>query len=61
MPAPPKAKRVIARDDIIPMPEYAAVRRERRQAIAALKKQRRLEVGPFATFYLVVSVAKVTW
>ena len=33
------------------MSEYAAIRRERRQAIAALKKQRRIEVGPFATFY----------
>jgi Protein of unknown function (DUF3501) len=45
------AKRVLTRDDIMPMADYAAVRRERRQAISALKKQRRIEVGPFATFY----------
>ena len=45
------AKRALTRDDIMPMADYAALRRERRQAIAALKKQRRIEVGPFATFY----------
>lgn len=45
------AKRALTRDDIMPMADYAAVRRERRQAISALKKQRRIEVGPFATFY----------
>jgi hypothetical protein len=45
------AKRALTRDDIMPMSDYAAVRRERRQAISALKKQRRIEVGPFATFY----------
>ncbi len=44
-------KRALTRDDIMPMADYAAVRRERRQAISALKKQRRIEVGPFATFY----------
>lgn len=45
------AKRVLTRDDIMPMAEYAALRRGRRQTISALKKQRRIEVGPFATFY----------
>jgi Protein of unknown function (DUF3501) len=44
-------KRALTRDDIMPMADYAAVRRERRRAISALKKQRRIEVGPFATFY----------
>ncbi len=45
------AKRALTRSDIIPAAEYAATRRERRQAISELKKRRRLEVGPFATFF----------
>lgn len=36
---------------IIPLAEYAGQRAERRKRIAELKKNRRLEVGPFATFY----------
>src|ERR1700722_18750219 len=46
-----KAKRALTRADIIPATEYAATRRERRQSISELKKRRRLEVGPFATFF----------
>ena len=46
-----KAKRALTRADILPAGEYAATRRERRQAITELKKRRRLEVGPFATFF----------
>jgi hypothetical protein len=45
------AKRAVTREDILPIAEYGAMRRERRQAIAELKKRRRIEVGPFATFY----------
>jgi hypothetical protein len=45
------AKRALTREDILPIAEYGAMRRERRQAIAELKKRRRIEVGPFATFY----------
>lgn len=45
------AKREITRDDIIPMEQYAAERKERRQAISALKRHRRVAVGPWATFY----------
>jgi hypothetical protein len=37
--------------DIMPMAEYAKVRAERRRAIAAMKKNRRVAVGPDATFY----------
>ena len=33
------------------MADYAGVRAEKRAAIAALKRQRRLAVGPFATFH----------
>ena len=36
---------------IIPLPQYAGERAERRKRITELKKNRRLEVGPFATFY----------
>ncbi|MBS0527201.1 MAG: DUF3501 family protein [Proteobacteria bacterium] len=36
---------------IIPLAEYAQQRVERRKRIAEIKKSRRLEVGPFATFY----------
>jgi hypothetical protein len=46
-----KTKRVLTRADIIPAAEYAATRRQRRQTISELKKRRRIEVGPFATFF----------
>ncbi|MFI5033023.1 MAG: DUF3501 family protein [Reyranellales bacterium] len=36
---------------IIPLAEYTPQRAERRKRISELKKNRRLEVGPFATFY----------
>jgi hypothetical protein len=36
---------------IVPLPQYAGERAERRKRIAELKNNRRLEVGPFATFY----------
>ena len=44
-------KREITKADILPMPEYTARRREMRAAIVSLKKPRRIEVGPAATFY----------
>jgi hypothetical protein len=45
------ARRQLSRADILPLDEYVKVRRERRREISELKKQRRVEVGPFATFY----------
>jgi hypothetical protein len=36
---------------IVPLPQYAGERADRRKRMAELKKNRRLEVGPFATFY----------
>jgi hypothetical protein len=36
---------------IIPLAEYGPQRAERRKRISEIKKNRRLEVGPFATFY----------
>jgi hypothetical protein len=44
-------KRQLTRDDILPIAEYGAQRRERRAQVTELKKHRRIEVGPFATFY----------
>jgi hypothetical protein len=44
-------KHEITREDILPMEEYARVRSERRRAVTALKRDRRLAVGPYATFY----------
>lgn len=36
---------------IVPLAEYTGQRAERRKRVAEIKKNRRLEVGPFATFY----------
>ena len=36
---------------ILPLNEYAKLRGERRRLISEIKKHRRVEVGPFATFY----------
>jgi hypothetical protein len=47
----PETRRRLTRDDILPIAEYGRTRRERRQTISELKKRRRVEVGPFATFY----------
>ncbi|HTV88650.1 MAG TPA: DUF3501 family protein [Stellaceae bacterium] len=44
-------KRRIARADLLPLDEYVKIRAERRRAVNELKKQRRIAVGPFATFY----------
>jgi len=44
-------KHEISRNDIMDWDEYAAQRMERRKAMTALKKNRRIGVGPDATFY----------
>lgn len=44
-------KTEISRADLLPMAVYEKERKERRQRMAALKANRRVEVGPFATFY----------
>ena len=45
------SKRPLTRADILPPAEYAAIRSDRRKRITEIKRRRRLEVGPFATFY----------
>ena len=44
-------RRALTRADIMDMADYAKVRAVKRAAIAALKRHRRLAVGPFATFH----------
>jgi hypothetical protein len=48
---PVAKKTVISRSDILPPTEYAAKRADLRKAVVALKRKRRIEVGPVATFY----------
>jgi hypothetical protein len=43
--------RKITRADIIPPAEYARIRKEKRTEMVAKKKHRRVEVGPYVTFY----------
>ena len=44
-------KREMTRADIMDMAEYATVRKVRKAEIVALKRTRRMEVGPFAAFH----------
>jgi Protein of unknown function (DUF3501) len=43
--------RQITRADIMPMADYAAIRRDQRARISEKKRSRRIEVGPYSTFY----------
>ncbi|HKX09832.1 MAG TPA: DUF3501 family protein [Stellaceae bacterium] len=45
------AKHALTRPDILPIERYAAERAEHRRRIGELKRNRRVEVGPFVTFY----------
>jgi Protein of unknown function (DUF3501) len=44
-------RRRLTRKDIMSPRDYAAIRSDRRKRITEIKRRRRLEVGPFATFY----------
>ncbi len=44
-------RRPLTRADILPVERYAAERRQHKAKITAIKADRRVEVGPFATFY----------
>ena len=46
-----RAPKRLTRADILPPESYAKIRTERRREINEVKKRRRVEVGPFATFY----------
>ena len=47
----PKDKRKISKEDIMPLDVYTKNRRELRKTIVASKKDRRVALGPYATFY----------
>ena len=47
----PKDKRVISKEDIIPLDIYTSKRKELRKKIVEFKKDRRIPLGPYATFY----------
>ena len=44
-------KHFISRSDILSMVDYGAIRANRRKSTSNLKRDRRVSVGPFATFY----------
>jgi len=44
-------KRQLTRADLLPPADYAAIQSEQRKRITEIKRRRRVEVGPFATFY----------
>lgn len=45
------AKHELTAADIMPMEEYAKQRAELRRRVAAMKRHRRADVGPYVTFY----------
>ena len=47
----PREKREIQKEDIIPLDVYTEKRRELRKNIVDYKKNRRVALGPYATFY----------
>ena len=47
----PKEKREISKEDIMPLDVYTKNRKELRKNIVDFKKDRRVALGPYATFY----------
>ena len=47
----PREKRLIQKEDIVPLEVYTKNRKELRKNIVELKKDRRIALGPYATFY----------
>ena len=47
----PKEKREIQKSDIMPLDAYIKDRKELRKSIVNFKKNRRIALGPYATFY----------
>ena len=47
----PKDKKVIEKKDIMPIGAYIKNRKELRKSIVEFKKDRRIALGPYATFY----------
>ena len=47
----PKEKKIILKEDIMPLDVYTSQRKELRKKIVNFKKNRRIPLGPYATFY----------
>ena len=47
----PKEKRLIQKEDIMPLDTYTIQRKKLRKEIVNFKKDRRIPLGPYATFY----------
>ena len=47
----PKEKKLIQKEDIMPLDVYTKQRKELRKSIVEYKKDRRVPLGPYATFY----------
>ena len=47
----PREKRQIVREDIMPLDVYTKSRKDLRKGIVEFKKDRRIALGPYATFY----------
>ena len=47
----PKEKKKILKEDIMPLEVYTSQRKELRKKIVEFKKNRRIPLGPYATFY----------
>ena len=47
----PREKREIVKNDIMPLDVYTKNRKELRKSIVSFKKDRRIALGPYATFY----------
>jgi hypothetical protein len=47
----PREKKIILKDDILPLDVYTKSRKELRKNIVNFKKDRRVALGPYATFY----------
>jgi hypothetical protein len=45
------SKKRLTRADILPIDQYARERREHRRRVSDIKRNRRIEVGPFCIFY----------
>ena len=47
----PREKREIVKEDIMPLDAYTKIRKDLRKNIVEFKKDRRIALGPYATFY----------
>ena len=46
-----KEQKIITKDDLLPLDAYTKVRRQMRKDLVEFKKNRRILLGPYATFY----------